>query len=91
MLQKRRGDFGQAVLLWERAAGQGHVYAHVELAKYYEHRSHDVKRALEWTKRATSELKKAEMPVYVRRHWAAELRRRRDRLEKKEKRARIRQ
>jgi uncharacterized protein YprB with RNaseH-like and TPR domain len=91
VLQKRRGDFGQAVLLWERAAGEGHVYAHVELAKYYEHRSHDVKRALEWTKRATSELKKAEMPVYVRRHWAAELRRRRDRLEKKEKRARIRQ
>jgi tetratricopeptide (TPR) repeat protein len=90
VLQKRRGDFEQAVTLWERAASKGHVYAHVELAKYYEHKSHDVKTALEWTRRAASELKQAEMPAYVRQHWAAELRRRRDRLANKEKRARSR-
>jgi len=66
------------------------VYAHIELAKYYEHRSHDIKKALEWTKRATTDLKKAEMPTYVRRHWAAELRRRRERLEGKQARARSR-
>jgi uncharacterized protein YprB with RNaseH-like and TPR domain len=90
VLQKRRGDFEQAVTLWERAASKGHVYAHVELAKYYEHKSHDIKTALEWTRRAAAELRQAEMPTYVRQHWAAELRRRRDRLASKDKRARSR-
>jgi uncharacterized protein len=86
VLQKRRGDFEQAVALWNQAAAQGHVYAHVELAKYYEHRSHDPKSALEWTRSAIKELKGAELPSYVRRHWEQELRQRRQRLEQKVKR-----
>ncbi len=36
-LQRRRGDLESAVSLWQKAAAQGHVYAHIELAKYYEH------------------------------------------------------
>jgi tetratricopeptide (TPR) repeat protein len=87
VLQKRRGDFTEAVPLWERAAADGHVYAHVELAKYYEHRQHDPKTALEWTRSALKEVKGAELPAYIRKHWEQELRRRRERLEGKSKRA----
>ena len=35
VLQKRRGDFEEALRLWEKAASEGHIYAYVELAKYY--------------------------------------------------------
>jgi tetratricopeptide (TPR) repeat protein len=38
ILQKRRGDFEQAIRLWEKAATEGHIYAHIEMAKYYEHK-----------------------------------------------------
>ncbi len=86
VLQKRRGDFDDAVPLWKKAAAQGHVYAHVELAKYYEHRSHDTRSALEWTRAASKQLKLTHMPAYMRAHWEDELRRRRQRLEAKIKR-----
>ena len=86
VLQKRRGDFGQAVHLWEQAAGEGHLYAHVELAKYHEHRLRDPKTALQWTKTALKEIKQMELPGYVRKHWEAELRHRRERLEAKTRR-----
>lgn len=86
VLQKRRGDFEQATHLWEQAAAEGHIYAHVELAKFYEHRKRDPKTALKWTKSALKDLKTAELPPYVRKHWEDELRRRRERLEGKAKR-----
>jgi uncharacterized protein YprB with RNaseH-like and TPR domain len=86
VLQKRRGDFDQAVALWEQAAADGHIYAHIELAKYFEHRRHDPKTALQWTRAATKQLKRASMPGYMRKHWEGELRKRRERLEAKSKR-----
>jgi uncharacterized protein len=81
VLQKRRGDFGQAVPLWEQAAADGHIYAFIELAKFHEHRRRDPAAALEWTRLALKQLRGAEMPAYVRKHWEQELRHRRDRLE----------
>jgi uncharacterized protein YprB with RNaseH-like and TPR domain len=86
VLQKRRGDFEQAVPLWEQAAAEGHVYAYVELAKYFEHRQHDPKTALQWTKSAQKEVKRSDLPTYIRKHWEAELRRRHERLEAKTRR-----
>ncbi|MFH1186434.1 MAG: ribonuclease H-like domain-containing protein [Chloroflexota bacterium] len=86
VLQKRRGDFEQAILLWERAAADGHVYAHVELAKFFEHRRRDPRTALQWTKSALKQLRQGGMPSYVRKHWEQELRHRRERLEAKSKR-----
>ncbi len=83
VLQKRRGDFDQALSLWEQAAAQGHIYAHVELAKYYEHKRRDPQSALRWTLSALGDLKHAELPVYIRRHWQEELDHRRERLEKR--------
>jgi len=83
VLQKRRGDFDEAIRLWEEAAGQGHIYAFVELAKYYEHKKRDVKSALKWTKSAQKQVEKSELPVYIQKHWMDELTHRRQRLEGK--------
>jgi TPR repeat protein len=83
VLQKRRGDFEQAIPLWEQAAADGHVYAYVELAKFHEHRRRDPGAALQWTKSALKQLKQAGLPSYVRKHWEQELRHRRERLEAK--------
>lgn len=82
-LQKRRGDFDQALTLWEQAAAQGHIYAHVELAKYYEHQRRDPKSALQWTLSALDDLKRLDLPIYMRKHWQQELKHRRERLEKR--------
>ena len=83
ILQKRRGDFGEAVRLWEAAAAQGHLYAFVELAKYYEHRGHDPKTALKWVKSALRGAQKAAMPAYMRKHWMDEIDHRMERLKRK--------
>ncbi|MBN2388852.1 MAG: ribonuclease H-like domain-containing protein [Anaerolineales bacterium] len=82
-LQRRRGDLETAVRLWKQAAGQGHVYAHVELAKYYEHRVRDVGAALEWTRRAMERIGELDIPRYEYNHWMEELRHRHARLETK--------
>jgi hypothetical protein len=83
VLQKRRGDFEQAIPLWEQAAADGHVYAYVELAKFHEHKQRDPTAALQWTRAALRQLKHAGLPSYVRKHWEQELRHRRERLEAK--------
>jgi len=83
VLQKRRGDFKEAVPLWEQAADQGHIYAFVELAKYYEHKKRDAESALKWTKAAQKRIESSALPVYMRKHWMDELAHRRRRLEGK--------
>ncbi len=83
VLQKRRGDFEEAVRLWEKAASEGHIYAHVELAKYYEHKKRDAKSALKWTKSALKQADHADIPIYIRKYWKEELEHRQTRLEGK--------
>jgi len=83
VLQKRRGDLESAVGLWEQAAAQGHVYAHVELAKHYEHRIRDYKEAQKWAQDALEHVTTSEFPNYVREHWQAELEHRLKRLGRK--------
>ena len=84
VLQKRRGDFDEAVRLWEKAAAEGHIYAHIEMAKYYEHKRRDVKSALQWTRSALEHVQQADLAPYVRRHWLDEIARRLTRLERKD-------
>ncbi|MGA7193979.1 MAG: ribonuclease H-like domain-containing protein [Anaerolineales bacterium] len=83
VLQKRRGDFDEAIRLWEEAAEKGHIYAFIELAKYYEHKQRDPKSALKWTKSAQKQIEKSDLPVYIKKHWADELNHRLQRLEAK--------
>jgi len=83
ILQKRRGDMDEAIRLWEVAAKKGHVYAHIELAKYYEHKLKDIKKAIKWAKSGRKEAEKGEIPIYIRKHWLQEIDHRLARLERK--------
>lgn len=81
VLQKRRGDLDEAVRWWEQAAEQGHIYAHVELAKHYEHRIKDFVEAQKWSQAALKiVISDGDMQEYVREHWQAELEHRLKRL-----------
>ncbi|MBC6939916.1 MAG: hypothetical protein DWB59_07815, partial [Anaerolineae bacterium] len=82
-LQKRRGDLDEAVRLWEQAAAQGHIYAHVELAKHYEHRVRDLDSALQWADSALALTQASDLPAYAKKHWKQELNHRRERLKEK--------
>ena len=84
ILQKRRGDFAEALRLWEAAAANGHIYAHIEMAKYYEHKCRDVKTALKWTRSALEHVQQADLPGYIRKHWLEEIAHRLERLERKD-------
>jgi uncharacterized protein YprB with RNaseH-like and TPR domain len=84
ILQKRRGDFNEALRLWEEAAANGHIYAHIEMAKYYEHKCRDVKMALQWTRSALEHVERADLPAYMRKHWLDEIHHRLARLERKD-------
>ena len=83
ILHKRRGDLDQAIRLWEEAARKGHIYAHIELAKYYEHKARDVKSSIKWAKAARAQAEQADLPGYIRKHWLAEIDHRLARLERK--------
>jgi uncharacterized protein len=84
ILQKRRGDFEDAVRLWEEAAAAGHIYAHIEIAKYYEHKRHDVKSAIQWTRSALEHVERGNLPPFERKYWQDEIARRLARLERKD-------
>jgi hypothetical protein len=83
ILQKKRGDLGEAIRLWELAAEQGHLYAFIELAKHYEHKERDVKSALKWTRSALKRAEKIDLPPYARKFWITEIERRMERLKRK--------
>jgi uncharacterized protein len=84
ILQKRRGDFEEAIRLWEKAAAEGHMYAHIEMAKYYEHKRRDVKSAIHWTRSALDHIQQMDLPAYERKYWLDEIARRLARLERKD-------
>lgn len=79
-LQRRRGDMETALRLWQQAAEEGHIYAHVELAKYYEHFRRDPAAAREWTLMAIKHVEEADLPPYIYKHWMRELEHRLNRL-----------
>ena len=84
ILQKRRGDFEEAVRLWEKAAAEGHIYAHIEIAKYYEHRRRDIKSAIQWTRSALQHVERVDLPAFERKYWQDEIAHRLARLERKD-------
>jgi uncharacterized protein YprB with RNaseH-like and TPR domain len=83
ILQKKRGDLEQAVKLWEQAAEKGHIYAHIELAKYHEHKKRDPQTSLQWAMSARDEAIRADLPPYIRKHWLDEIDHRLERLKRK--------
>ncbi|MEX2144378.1 MAG: ribonuclease H-like domain-containing protein [Anaerolineales bacterium] len=83
VLFRRRGDYEAALQLWEQAAADGHVYAYVEIAKYYEHRTGDCTIALQYTQRAIKLVDKKKTPDLDRQYWQPLLVHRLARLERK--------
>lgn len=51
-LEKRRQNFEIAIQMWLEATTRQEIYAHIELAKVYEHRMRDYQEALRWTQAA---------------------------------------
>jgi uncharacterized protein len=83
LIHKRQDNFPAAVSLWEQAAQHQHLHAHVELAKYYEHRVRDCKEALHWTRSAIELLNEPNFSLFERMQWLPELEHRQERLERK--------
>lgn len=82
MIHKRQDNFETAVKLWEEAAGHRHIEAHIELAKYYEHRKREYPEAIFWTQTAIELLNSKEFSAYERHHWLPELNHRLERLQR---------
>ena len=80
LLYKRLGNFPAALELWKEAARLGQLYAHVELAKYYEHQAQDYHAALSWTQAALELIDQISLPDFERMQWQSELEHRRLRL-----------
>ncbi len=83
LLEKRRGNWETAIEVWQSAAEGRQIYAHVELAKYYEHHARDVTTALHWTETALSLVNRPTAPLAERREWLADLKHRHARLRRK--------
>jgi uncharacterized protein YprB with RNaseH-like and TPR domain len=84
-LHKKRADLPKAMELWEQAAVAGQVYAHIELAKVYEHKQRDFNTASHWTQAAIRLVESPTYPSYERARWLPELEYRLARLERKQK------
>jgi uncharacterized protein YprB with RNaseH-like and TPR domain len=80
LMKKRSGDYESAVALWKQAAAQGQIYAFVELAKYFEHRTADYNEAMRWAQAALQIVIAPTTPFYLRQQWQAELEHRLARL-----------
>lgn len=84
-IRRRQGDYQAAVTLWRAAAERGYIYAHVELAKFYEHQHRDFAQAAHWTRLALQLLGGPGCSRSLRLKWQAELKHRLARLERKVK------
>jgi hypothetical protein len=55
-LHKHNNDYSKAVPLWEQATLLHQIYAFEELAKYYEHHTRDLIKALFWTSKGLDQI-----------------------------------
>ncbi len=83
LLHKRSGQLGDAIELWKTAADLGEVYAHIELAKVYEHQHKELEQARRQTQAALSLLESPGFPLIERYRWKGELDHRLSRLNRK--------
>ncbi len=83
VLHRRSGRIEAAVNLWHRAAEDRHLYAPVELAKYYEHHVKDVRQAEYWTLFAIDLVGQSRLSRFDRRQWLEELEHRLARVRRK--------
>jgi uncharacterized protein YprB with RNaseH-like and TPR domain len=82
-IHKKQENIKTACHLWEQAAQANQIYAHVELAKVFEHRQKDYGTASYWTQAAIEIVTADEFPVFERQQVLPELEHRLARLERK--------
>ena len=79
-IQKRRGEMPLALSLWWQAASERQLYAHEELAKYYEHSEKNFAEALRWTQAALALIAMPGTPLADQLQWQEPLEHRQNRL-----------
>ena len=84
-LHRRRGKMSEAIELWQSATNTRQVYAFVELAKYYEHKTREYALAIEQTRAALVIVKGNDFPRDARKQWLGDLEHRLKRLETKQR------
>jgi tetratricopeptide (TPR) repeat protein len=82
-LHKRRHNWAAAIEVWQLAAEGRQIYAHVELAKFYEHKQRDYNQAIRWTQAALDLLAPPHASSYQRGQWLSDLKHRLARLQRK--------
>lgn len=82
-VQKRRGNLSAATALWREAADSGQIYAHIELAKFYEHKQRDYDKAAQWTHAALALVNTPDFLQHACSQWLTDLEHRLARLHKK--------
>jgi hypothetical protein len=88
-IQKRRDNWSAAIELWHLAAEDGEIYAHVELAKYHEHRLHDFEEAARWTTAALQRIADPGYPHASRQRWLPGLQHRLARVQRRARKRRL--
>ena len=83
LIHRRQGDLTAAVEVWSQAAAGRQIYAHVELAKFYEHKQRDFETARQWTQTALDLVSARHQAHSERRKWLADLEYRLARLHRK--------
>ena len=82
-LYKKQNEMNAACELWVEASQDLQIYAHIELAKVYEHRHKDYDSAYDWTQKAIQIITEPDYPSYEREQFLLELEYRLNRLERK--------
>ena len=82
-LHKKQSNLESACHLWEQAARNKQIYAHVELAKVFEHQQKDFSTAIHWTQSAIEIVSEPDYPFFEREVFLPELEHRLERLIRK--------
>jgi uncharacterized protein YprB with RNaseH-like and TPR domain len=82
-LHKKQSNLASACRLWEQAANNNQIYAHVELAKVFEHQQKDLSTAIHWTQSAIEIVSEPDYPLFERDAFLPELEHRLKRLIRK--------
>jgi uncharacterized protein YprB with RNaseH-like and TPR domain len=83
LLEKRRNNIDISIQLWQNAVEYEEIYAHVELAKAFEHRLRDYAQAIFWTEQAVTLIQSPGFPDIERSIWESQLLHRLGRLMRK--------
>ena len=82
-IYKQEKNWEKAVVLWEKASEAGSPEASIELAKYFEHQTRDLHRAIYWTEQSINQNRLKNGNSWVFRQLENDLNRRLNRLTKK--------